>query len=73
MNTIKDRLFALLDSVLDTSNFNQAFKPMISNLAKSFLDKASEDDLKKGITELQNVMIPWVLNGDATDENKNLE
>lgn len=71
--TIKDRLFALLQSVMENSNFNKAFFPMIMNMAKSFLSNVNDDDLRDGIEQLRDKMIPWVLNGDQTDENKNLQ
>ena len=70
-NTIKERLFALLETVLKSGSFNPAFHPMIINLARSFLAKATDEELKQGITQLQEKLIPWVLNGDNQDENKN--
>lgn len=65
MNTIKDRLFAILETVLKDSKFNAAFQPMIVSLAKSFLANTSDADLRAGIVQLRDVMIPWVLDGDG--------
>lgn len=40
------------------------YHPIILNLIRPYLQKASESDLKEMILRLQNDIIPWVLNGD---------
>lgn len=71
MKTIRDRLQALLVTVLQDSRINKSFHKIIVNLAEQFLKDVSDDDLRKGIEELRDKYIPWILNGDAGDENQN--
>jgi len=70
--TIKARLEALLETVIDKSNFNKAFLPVIKNLAKGFLKNTSEEDIRKGLIELREKYIPWIL-GEMPDENPHRE
>lgn len=63
-NTVKSRLEALTSVVLDNSNFNRAFLPAIKTLLSKMLTNASEEDIEKGIVELRDKYIPWVLNGE---------
>lgn len=62
-NTIRDRLSALAGAMLQSSKFNPAFIPVLKNLITKFMKDASEDDLQKGIIELRDKYIPWVLTG----------
>jgi hypothetical protein len=61
--TIKERLGALVEAVLQSSKFNAAFIPVIKNLIKNFMKDTTDEDLKSGILELRDKYIPWVLTG----------
>lgn len=67
--TVKDRLGALVDAVIDKSKLNRAFLPVIRNLAKNFLEEVSEEDIKNGIKELRDKYIPWILGEMPDDKN----
>lgn len=67
--TVKDRILALLDVVLDGAKINAAFVPTIHTLAKNFLRDVSEDEIRKGVVVLREKYIPWLLGEvpEATD------
>lgn len=71
MKSIRDRLQALLVTVLQDSRINKSFHKIIVNLAEQFLKDVSDEDLRKGIEELRDRYIPWILNGDQQNENQN--
>lgn len=64
-STIANRLYQLLSTILkDGSVIPAMYHPIILNLIRPYLQKASESDLQDMILRLQNDIIPWVLNGD---------
>lgn len=69
VTTIKERLTALLDVVIEKSKLNRAFLPTIRNLAKNFIEEVSEADIKSGIIELRDKYIPWILGEMPDDKN----
>ena len=68
MKTIRERLQALLVTVLQDSRINQSFHKIIINLAEQFLKDVSDEDLKQGIEELRDKYLPWILNGDSNED-----
>lgn len=67
--TIKDRLRALLQIVLQHSKLNPLFVPTIRNLANNFIDDMQEAEIKNAIIELRDRFIPWLLGEVVTHEN----
>lgn len=64
-SNIANRLYQLLSTILkDSSVIPSMYHPIILNLIRPYLQKASESDLQDMILRLQNDIIPWVLNGD---------
>ena len=64
-SNIANRLYQLLSTILkDGSVIPAMYHPIILNLIRPYLQKASESDLQDMILRLQNDIIPWVLNGD---------
>ena len=68
MNSIKERLTALLEAVIAKSKINPLFLPTIKTLAKNFLNDVSDEDLKNGIEELRDKYIPWILGGPPNED-----
>lgn len=69
--TIKDRLGAMVGAILQNSRFNPAFIPVIRNLIKKFMEESTDEDLERGIEELRDRYIPWVLTGQMPQEPTN--
>jgi hypothetical protein len=67
---IADRLNNFLAAILDDSKFNPAFLPIIKNLAKNYLTKASEEDLNSMLCDMRDKFIPWIL-FDRLPDDKN--
>lgn len=75
-NTIKDRLITLLEVLIKQSSLNPLFLPTIKSLAINFLKNADEAELRRGIVEVREKFIPWILGPDsieALNENSTQE
>lgn len=63
--TVKDRLYVLMEMLLDEGTMiPKAYIPIIKNVVKGFLKSADEENLKTQIKELSSKYIPWLLNGE---------
>jgi hypothetical protein len=69
-STMSERLQAMISLFLDDSNFDPFLKPLIERAAKTFLKKASEEDIRAAIIQLQKEILPFVL-GEAENETPN--
>jgi len=67
--TIKERIAAMLEIVLKKSKLNPLFLPTIRNLATGYLNDMDEAELRKGIIELRETFIPWLLGEVVQDDN----
>lgn len=60
--TIKDRLFILMDTILkDGTLIPPTYHPIIKNVVKGFLQRAEDEQIEKQIKELRDVYLPWLL------------
>ncbi len=60
--TIKQRLLALVDLLLEDSRFDKITSTIIRNLARNFMsDKVTEDDLRAQIIKVRDEFIPVIL------------
>lgn len=60
--TVKARLLALVDLLLEDSKFDRMTQTIIRNLAKNFLGKnVSDDDLRAQIVKIRDEVIPVIL------------
>lgn len=66
-NTIKARLIALLEVLIKQSKLNPLFLPTIKTLAFNFLRDADEAELRKGIIEVKEKFIPWILGNEVIE------
>jgi hypothetical protein len=67
--TLKDRLFALLDTLLDDNeSIPGPYRPVIRNLVKGYLNKAKPEEMHDLIVKMRDEVIPFLLEGDVPEQ-----
>lgn len=61
---IKSRLRELTKTLLSDSRIGVAFRPVLRGGAEYLLSQIDDEQLRAGIIEVRDVMIPWLLDGD---------
>ncbi len=62
--TVRDRVRAFLDALLEHTKFNPAFRPVIVNLLTGYLKQTSDEELTRGLIAVRDEIIPFLLTGD---------
>ncbi len=63
--SIKERLYLVVKQMMkETSVLPPALTPVIDNLIKGYMSKASDTDIKNIVIQLRDVFIPWLLSDD---------
>ena len=65
----RDKLKSLLETVLQDSRINAAFRPVIMQLANNFLDGTTDEEIINGLGQLRDKLIPWVIGDPAPAES----
>ena len=65
-NSIKERIPALLTSVLEGSNIGKAYHPVIKNMVVNFLKGTSDSEIRELVENFRDEIIPWLL-GESND------
>ncbi len=68
--TLKDKLQALLEVLVEDSKFDLVLKSIILKLSKNFMKNASDEDIIQAVKKMRDEMIPFIL---GEDENQNPE
>ena len=67
---IAERIYALLGTILeDGTMIPKMYHPIIENLIKTYLKKATEKQLQTVIENLRDKLIPSILTGEGMDDN----
>ena len=69
--TIKSRLKALIDAIVEESSFDPMIKRVVSKMILNFLSNASDESIQQKIEELRDKVIPFILYGDDHAETQN--
>lgn len=69
LETINQRLETFMRNMLAESDIPKMYHGPILNLAKGYFLKASEADARKILIEIQEQVIPWLLNGGNPNQN----
>lgn len=69
---LKERLRAFIAAVLQDSRINKSFHPVILNLATNFLKQVNDDEIRSGLNEVRQKVIPWLL-GEGPSEDTHSE
>jgi len=67
--TPRAKLKSLLETVLQDSRINAAFRPVIMQLANNFLDGTTDEEIINGLGLLRDRLIPWVIGDPAPAES----
>lgn len=60
--SIKERLFAVFSQMMRESDIlPKALRPVIEGLVKGYLQKATDEDIRKIILQIRKEFIPWLL------------
>lgn len=65
VGTVHDRVKAFIGALLENTKFNPAFRPVITNLIASYLKGTTDEDLTRGLVEVRDKIIPFLLTGQA--------
>ncbi len=57
----KERLVAILKTIIQESSFGGPYKTIIANLAMGFLNSVPEADVVDMLEKARNEIIPWLL------------
>lgn len=66
--TMQARVIAIAEALLPQSKISNAFQPVIRSQLRAFLSKVTEDELRKGLLEVRDKIIPFILNEDTHTE-----
>lgn len=59
--TLHQRVQAVAETLLPESKISAAFLPIIRSQLKSFLGKVTEEELRGGLVEVRDKIIPFLL------------
>lgn len=63
--TINDRLLAVFSQMMkESSIIPKTLAPIVENLVKGYLQKATPDQVRTIIIQLRDEFIPWLLSDD---------
>jgi hypothetical protein len=66
--TIKDRLLALAETLLDDNDTIPApYRPIVKGLMRNYLKKADPEQIEELVTRLRDQVIPFVLTGEVPE------
>ncbi len=67
--SIRARLSALFEALLQDSRIGKAFQPVILNLGRSFISSATDQELREGIVKVRDEIIPFLLEEPHEDKD----
>jgi len=63
-STLKDRLLALAETLLDDNDTIPApYRPIVKNLMRNYLKKANPEQVEELLIRIQKEVIPFILTG----------
>lgn len=65
--SLHDKVIAIAEELLPGSKIPAAFQPIIRSQLKTFLAKVTEDDLRHGLMEVRDHLLPFLIG--QPDEN----
>jgi len=64
VTTLKDRLLALAETLLDDNDTIPApYRPIVKNLMRNYLKKANPEQVEELLIRIQKEVIPFILTG----------
>jgi len=69
ITTIKDRLLALAETLLDDNDTIPAvYRPIVKTLMRNYLTKANPEQVEELLIRVQKQVIPFVLTGEVPND-----